>query len=62
MALEDFVAISVISKAFVGLKHCNLDVQGVSNDSTGGQSIISIEFSNAASNVLILTIFVTKTH
>ena len=29
VALEDFVTISVISKASVGLKHSNLDVQGV---------------------------------
>ena len=47
MALEDFgFTISVISKAFVRLKHSNFDVQGVRNDSTGGQSITSIEFSN----------------
>ena len=53
MALEDFLTISVISKAFVGLKHSNFDVQGVSNDTTGGQSITSIEFSSAGSNDLI---------
>ena len=47
MTLEDFVRISVISKAFLGLKHSNVDVQGVSNDPAGGQSITSIEFSNA---------------
>ena len=60
VALEDLVTISVISKAFVALKHSNLDLQGVSNDSTGGQNITSIEFSNSASNALILAIFVTK--
>ena len=30
---EDMLINSVISKAFVGLKHCNFDVQGVSRDS-----------------------------
>ena len=34
----------MISKAFVGLKHSNFDVQGVSNDCTGEQSITSMEY------------------
>ena len=55
---EDTLINSVISKAFVRLKHCNFDVQGVNRESRAGQSITSIEFSNAASNVLILAIFV----
>ena len=57
---EDTLINSVISKAFVGLEHCNFDVQCVSRESRAGQSITSIEFSNTASNVLILVIFVKR--
>ena len=39
VALEDFAPISVTSKAFAGIKHCNFDVQGVSKESRIEQCI-----------------------
>ena len=38
VALEDFAQVSVTSKEFAGLKHCNFDIQGVNKESRSGKA------------------------
>ena len=59
-ALEDLEIIELISETVVGLKFCNFDEEGDSNESRGGQAMSTVDVSKAASDVLIVEIFVTK--
>ena len=59
-ALDDFLMIEVISETVAGVKVVNLEDDGMSNDSNGGQCRVSIVFSMSARMFRMLEIFVIK--
>jgi hypothetical protein len=59
-AFEALEMMALISETVVGLKCSNLDVDGVSKESIGGQAMSTVDVSKTVSEVLIVQIFLTK--